>query len=61
MAIYHLTCPRCGNEFDFDYNQFSSLTKFGLVIRYGAHSFSVKCPSCRKRARYHVTDNDRVE
>jgi phage terminase large subunit GpA-like protein len=59
--MYHLKCPNCGEEFDFDYNEFNSFSKLGLVFRYGPYSFSVKCPNCRKRSRYHVTEADRVD
>ncbi|MEM0161372.1 MAG: hypothetical protein QW258_04335 [Thermoplasmata archaeon] len=61
---YHLKCPNCGNEFDFNYNEFSSLSDPnipGLVFRYGPHSFSIKCPQCHKRNRYSVTDEDLVK
>jgi predicted RNA-binding Zn-ribbon protein involved in translation (DUF1610 family) len=61
MTMYHLKCPNCGFEFDFDYNQFVSISKLGIVMRYGAHDFSVKCPNCRKRQRFHVEDADRVD
>jgi endogenous inhibitor of DNA gyrase (YacG/DUF329 family) len=61
MTMYHLKCPNCGNEFDFDYNQLIGISKLGIVFRYGAHDFSVKCPACRKRQRFHVSDEDRVD
>ena len=61
MTIYHLTCPKCDTEFDFNYNQLMSISKHGIVFRFGPYSFSVKCPNCRKRSRYHVSDEDRVE
>lgn len=60
MTLYHLKCPNCGEEFDFDYSEINSFSKLGLVFRYGPNAFSVKCPKCRKRSRYHVTEADRV-
>jgi endogenous inhibitor of DNA gyrase (YacG/DUF329 family) len=61
MTLYHLKCPNCQHEFDFDYNQFVSISKLGIVMRYGPHMFSVKCPNCRKRERFHVGDEDRID
>ena len=55
--LYHLTCPRCSNEFDFEYSEWNSLSDtkdFGIVFREAPHAFSIKCPACRKRSHYHV-------
>ena len=61
MTMYHLKCPNCGHDFDFNYNQFVGISKLGIVMRYGPNSFSVKCPFCRKRERYEVSDVDLAE
>lgn len=61
MTLYHLHCANCGEEFNFDYNSLVSFSKLGIVFRYGPHDFSVKCPKCRKRGRYSVTDDDLAE
>ncbi len=61
--MYHLTCPKCGHEFDFNYDQWNSLSDPsvpGLVWREGGHSFAIKCPSCRKRSHYKVSEADEV-
>ncbi|MEM0156404.1 MAG: hypothetical protein QW597_07400 [Thermoplasmataceae archaeon] len=61
MVMYHLKCPLCGHEFDFDYNSMVGISRLGIVMRYGPYSFSVKCPACRKRSRYNVTEEDRIQ
>lgn len=61
MTLYHLHCPKCGEEFDFNYNSLVGISKLGIVVRYGPHDFSVKCPNCRKRGRYSVTEDDIAE
>lgn len=56
---YHLKCPKCENEFDLLYDQLNSLPDPdapGLIWREGAHRFAVKCPSCRQRSHYHLSD-----
>lgn len=60
MAKYHIICPQCGDEFDYNYNYLASISHFGFVMRYGAQSFSVKCPECRKRAGYNAKDKEVV-
>lgn len=60
---YHLKCPKCGHEFNLNYDQWNSLSDPdvpGLIWREGVHAFAVKCPSCRKRSHYHVSDEDMV-
>ena len=60
---YHLKCPKCGHEFDFNYSQWNSSSDPdvpGISYRYGPHMFSISCPSCRKRSRYHVSAKDEV-
>jgi endogenous inhibitor of DNA gyrase (YacG/DUF329 family) len=60
---YHLKCPKCGHEFDFDYSQWNSSSDPdvpGISYRYGPHRFSINCPSCHKRSRYHVSEKEGV-
>ncbi len=61
-GLYHVKCPNCGNEFNVNYSEWNSLSdpSLGLIFRWGPHSFSVKCPQCHKRERYHVTPADAV-
>ncbi len=63
MPWFHLKCPECGNEFNLDYNYLAKDIKIPNIpgVRfYTPHIFSVKCPSCGKRTRYHTTDEDIV-
>ncbi|WMT49871.1 MAG: hypothetical protein RE472_02620 [Thermoplasmatales archaeon] len=45
-----------------NYSEWNSLsdTSLGLIFRWGPYSFSVKCPQCHKRERYHVTPEDAI-
>lgn len=61
MTLYHLVCPKCSNEFNFNYNPLIGISKLGIVVRYGMNDFSVKCPSCRGRSRYSVGEEDIAE
>lgn len=58
----NLKCPKYGHDFKLSYSQFDSFSDPsvpGLIWREGAHRFAVKCPSCRKRSHYHMTDDGR--
>ncbi|MHB1439819.1 MAG: hypothetical protein ACYCSO_02135 [Cuniculiplasma sp.] len=59
---YRVKCPNCGNEFDVNYSIFNAFSdpNLGMIFRWGPHSFSVKCPQCFIRKRYHVTYDDVV-
>lgn len=56
---YHLKCPECGHEFDLYYDQLNSLfdPEAGIIFREGGNRFAVKCPQCRKRSHYHMSDD----
>lgn len=63
MPAYHLVCPNCGSEFDFDFDPILKspmVYNHGMVFYYGLHTFSVKCGQCKKRNRYHVNEEDRI-
>lgn len=62
MTEYHLKCPECGHEFDFNYSQWNSLSDphIGISYRWGRYEFEVKCPSCHERSYYHVSEKDEV-
>lgn len=55
---YHLKCPKCGHEFDISYDPLNSFSDpdAGIIIREGTHRFAAKCPSCRRRSHYHMSD-----
>ncbi|MCL4323842.1 MAG: hypothetical protein M1498_05290 [Candidatus Thermoplasmatota archaeon] len=62
-VLYHVNCPNCGNEFNVNYSELNSFSDppLGIIFRWGPFSFSVKCPECHKRERFHVTPDDAVK
>jgi hypothetical protein len=42
MASVHLTCPKCGGEFDYEYVPGASFT----ALRLGSSRY-MRCPLCR--------------
>lgn len=61
MPWFHL---KCANEFNLDYNYLKKDFKRPNILWvrfYTPKVFSVKCPSCSKRTRYHTTDGDIVD
>lgn len=60
VSEFHLKCPKCVNEFDFEYDQLNSFSDPnvpGITWREGTHRFAVKCHSCGKRFHYHMGDD----
>jgi Fe2+ or Zn2+ uptake regulation protein len=58
---YHLKCPKCGHEFDLNYDPLNSLSdpEAGIIIREGTYRFAAKCPECKKRSHYHMSEDEK--
>ncbi|KQB35355.1 MULTISPECIES: CpXC domain-containing protein [Acidiplasma] len=56
---YHLKCPKCGHEFNINYDPWVSFPDpdLGIIIREGKHRFAVRCPACHKTSHYHMSDD----